>query len=56
MYTSTLPSLTLLSTLQGAEAGIFFIMANLDPSKGYKGITCFVADSSMKGIHVGKVS
>lgn len=38
-----------------AEAGIFLIMANVDPSKGYKGITCFMADSSMPGLTVGKV-
>jgi short/branched chain acyl-CoA dehydrogenase len=30
----------------GKEAGIFLVMANVDPSKGYKGITCFVVDES----------
>lgn len=36
------------------EAGIFLIMANVDPSKGYKGITCFMADRDMPGLTVGK--
>lgn len=36
------------------EAGIFLIMANVDPSKGYKGITCFMADREMAGLVVGK--
>ena len=26
------------------EADIFFVFANADPSKGYKGITCFVVE------------
>ncbi|KPI90240.1 putative acyl-CoA dehydrogenase [Leptomonas seymouri] len=30
----------------GAFAGIYLVMATVDPSKGYKGITCFVVDSS----------
>jgi len=30
-------------------------MANLDPSKGYKGITCFAATKDMLGISIGKV-
>merc|ERR1712188_269177 len=30
------------------EAGIFLVMANLDPSKGYKGITCFVVEKEDK--------
>ncbi|EPY25625.1 acyl-CoA dehydrogenase [Strigomonas culicis] len=28
----------------GGIADIFLVMANVDPSKGYKGITCFVVD------------
>lgn len=36
------------------EAGIFLVMANLDPSKGYKGITCFVVDKDMEGLEIGK--
>jgi alkylation response protein AidB-like acyl-CoA dehydrogenase len=35
------------------EAEIFLVFANADPSKGYKGITCFVVEKSM-GIQVGK--
>lgn len=38
----------------GGEADIFVVMANLDPSKGYKGITTFVCERSMKGLEVGK--
>ncbi|KPA86260.1 putative mitochondrial acyl-CoA dehydrogenase [Leptomonas pyrrhocoris] len=30
----------------GSFAGIHLVMATVDPSKGYKGITCFVVDSS----------
>lgn len=30
-------------------------MANVDPSKGYKGITCFLAERGMPGLTVGKV-
>lgn len=29
-------------------------MANLDPSAGYKGITCFLAERDMPGLEVGK--
>lgn len=36
------------------EAGIFLVMANLDPSKGYKGITCFVVERDWEGVEVGK--
>jgi len=36
-------------------AGVFLIMANADPSKGYKGITCFIVERSMPGFTVGKV-
>ena len=36
------------------EANIFLVMANLDPSKGYKGITCFVVERGMEGFTVGK--
>lgn len=37
----------------GAEAEIFLIFANLDPSKGYKGITCFLAEKEW-GVKVAK--
>ncbi|KAL5527053.1 hypothetical protein ACEPAG_5844 [Sanghuangporus baumii] len=35
------------------EADVFLIFANVDPSKGYKGITCFVATKDM-GIQIAK--
>ncbi|KAF8841316.1 acyl-CoA dehydrogenase NM domain-like protein [Paxillus ammoniavirescens] len=35
------------------EAEIFLIFANVDPSKGYKGITCFIATKDM-GIKIAK--
>lgn len=39
----------------GGEANIFLVMANVDPSKGYKGITCFVVDArENKGVTVGR--
>jgi len=38
----------------GAEAGIFVVFANADPSRGYKGITAFVVERDFKGFSVGK--
>lgn len=38
----------------GAEAGLYIVMANVDPSKGYKGITAFLCEKGMEGISVGK--
>lgn len=38
----------------GKEASVFICFANLDPSKGYKGITAFVVEKSFKGFTVGK--
>ncbi|KAI5119751.1 hypothetical protein M0805_004083 [Coniferiporia weirii] len=35
------------------EAEVFLIFANVDPSKGYKGITCFAATKDM-GIQIAK--
>lgn len=35
-------------------AGLFLIMANADPSKGYKGITCFLVDRDMPGFTVNR--
>ncbi|KAJ2080054.1 hypothetical protein H4R24_000008 [Coemansia sp. RSA 988] len=35
------------------EAGIFLVFANVDPSKGYKGITCFVVEKDM-GVVIAK--
>ena len=34
------------------EAGVFLVMANADPSKGYKGITCFIVDRKTPGVSV----
>jgi alkylation response protein AidB-like acyl-CoA dehydrogenase len=38
----------------GAEAGAFIVFANVDPSKGYKGITGFVVERGFPGFSVGK--
>lgn len=38
----------------GKEADIFICFANLNPEKGYKGITAFVVEKSFKGFTVGK--
>ena len=38
----------------GNEAGIFIVFANLDPSKGYKGITAFIVEKGFEGFTVGK--
>ncbi|XP_007420845.1 short/branched chain specific acyl-CoA dehydrogenase, mitochondrial isoform X1 [Python bivittatus] len=36
------------------QAGVFLVMANANPSVGYKGITCFIVDRNTDGLHVGK--
>ena len=36
------------------EADIFIVFANLDPSKGYKGITGFVVERGFEGFSIGK--
>lgn len=36
------------------EAGFFIVFANLDPSKGYKGITAFIVEKGMKGFSIAK--
>jgi butyryl-CoA dehydrogenase len=38
----------------GAEAGLFIVFANADPSKGYKGITAFIVERATPGFAVGK--
>src|SRR5918996_1810496 len=38
----------------GAEAGIFVIFANANPSAGYKGITAFIVERDFPGFSVGK--
>jgi butyryl-CoA dehydrogenase/short/branched chain acyl-CoA dehydrogenase len=37
-----------------AEAELFIVMANLDPTKGYKGITSFLVERGFPGFTVGK--
>jgi len=38
----------------GAEAGFYIVFANLDPSKGYKGITAFIVEKGTPGFSVAK--
>jgi alkylation response protein AidB-like acyl-CoA dehydrogenase len=38
----------------GAEAGVFIVFANADPSAGYRGITAFIIEREFKGFKVGK--
>lgn len=38
----------------GKEANVFIVFANIDPSKGYKGITGFIVEKSFPGFKVGK--
>ncbi len=38
----------------GKEAGIFIMLATVDPSAGYKGITAFIVEKSFPGFSVGK--
>ncbi|KAG1692324.1 hypothetical protein DVH05_025494 [Phytophthora capsici] len=35
-------------------SGVYLVFANVDPSKGYKGITCFIVDRDMEGLEIGK--
>ncbi len=37
-----------------AEAGVFLLFATIDPSAGYKGITCFLVDRELAGFQVGR--
>jgi short/branched chain acyl-CoA dehydrogenase len=37
-----------------AEAELFIVLANADPSKGYKGITAFLVERTFPGFQVGK--
>jgi short/branched chain acyl-CoA dehydrogenase len=37
-----------------ATATFFLVMANAEPSKGYRGITCFIVDRNASGLSVGK--
>ncbi len=38
----------------GNEANVFIVFANMDPAKGYKGITAFIVEKSFPGFKVGK--
>jgi alkylation response protein AidB-like acyl-CoA dehydrogenase len=38
----------------GAEAGVYVVFANMNPSAGYKGITAFIVERDFKGFSVGK--
>lgn len=38
----------------GNEANVFIVFANIDPSKGYKGITGFIVERGFPGFKVGK--
>eukprot|EP01138_Halocafeteria_seosinensis_P002399 gb/GECG01002456.1/.p1 GENE.gb/GECG01002456.1/~~gb/GECG01002456.1/.p1 ORF type:complete len:430 (+),score=70.84 gb/GECG01002456.1/:1-1290(+) len=37
----------------GAEAGLFIVMANANPEAGYKGITAFLCDKDTPGLSIG---
>ena len=37
-----------------AEADVFLVFANVDPEKGYKGITAFVVERDFEGLSIGK--
>ncbi|KAM4525772.1 short/branched chain specific acyl-CoA dehydrogenase, mitochondrial [Fundulus diaphanus] len=36
------------------HAGVFLVMANVDPSAGYRGITCFIVDRDTQGLEICK--
>ena len=36
-----------------AEAGVFLVMANAAPERGYKGITCFIVPADTPGLSIG---
>ncbi|HSE48233.1 MAG TPA: acyl-CoA dehydrogenase [Terriglobales bacterium] len=38
----------------GKEAGVFIMLATVDPSAGYKGITAFIVEKDFPGFTVGK--
>jgi len=38
----------------GKEAGVFIMLATVDPSAGYKGVTAFIVEKSFSGFSVGK--
>ncbi len=38
----------------GRESGLYIVMANVDPSQGYRGITAFLVEREFPGFSVGK--
>jgi short-chain 2-methylacyl-CoA dehydrogenase len=38
----------------GRESGLYIVMANVDPSQGYRGITAFLVERDFPGFSVGK--
>ncbi|MEE2756687.1 MAG: acyl-CoA dehydrogenase [Myxococcota bacterium] len=38
----------------GAEASMFIVMANVDPTQGYRGITSFIVERDTPGFKIGK--
>ena len=38
----------------GAEAGVYLVFANANPTAGYKGITAFIVERDFSGFAVGK--
>jgi butyryl-CoA dehydrogenase/short/branched chain acyl-CoA dehydrogenase len=38
----------------GKEAGVFILMATIDPAAGYKGVTAFIVEKNFPGFNVGK--
>src|SRR5437016_12521524 len=38
----------------GKEAGVFVLLATIDPAAGYKGITAFIVEKDFPGFSVGK--
>ena len=38
----------------GKEAGVFILLATIDPAAGYKGVTAFIVEKAFPGFSVGK--
>ena len=38
----------------GAESSLFIVFANVDPEKGYRGVTAFIVEKGFDGFSVGK--
>ncbi|KAF2358276.1 Acyl-CoA dehydrogenase/oxidase C-terminal [Trinorchestia longiramus] len=37
-----------------SHSGVFLVMANVNPTQGYRGITCFIVDAGTPGLTIGK--